>query len=165
LGPVIYPVALRFPSYASFATASVRELLGTSALERALHYQVDTFASLYLQNNGDGTFKPAPLPNLAQISPIRGIIADDVDGNGNLDLLVAGNLYDTEPNTPPADAGNGLWLRGDGRGGFSPVPPRESGFLAPRHVTGLVLMRTAGGKAVLVANCGDSLQAFPIRSR
>ncbi|HXF96970.1 MAG TPA: VCBS repeat-containing protein [Gemmatimonadales bacterium] len=162
LGPVIYPLALRFPSYATFATASMRELFGAAALERALRYQADTFASCYLQNNGDGTFARAPLPTLAQISPIRGIVAADVDRDGNLDLVVAGNLYDTEPNTPPADAGNGLWLKGDGRGRFTPVPPVESGFLAPRHVTGLALIRTPGGRAVLIANHGDSLQAFRI---
>ncbi len=165
LGPTIWPVALRFPSYASFAAASVEQLFGAAPLRHALHYQTDTFASLYLQNNGDGTFTSVPLPNLAQISPIRGIIAHDVDGDGNLDLIVAGNLYDTESNTPPADAGNGLWLKGDGRGHFTPVPPVASGFLAPRHVTGLALIQTPAGKAVLVANNGDSLQAFTIRKR
>jgi len=165
LGPTIFPIALRFPSYASFATASVEQLFGSPALRRALHYQTDTFASLYLQNNGDGTFTVVPLPNLAQIAPIRGILALDVDGDGNLDLIVAGNLYDTEPNTTPADAGNGLWLKGDGRGHFTPVPPVASGFLAPRDVTGLALIQTPAGKAVLVANHGDSLQAFTIRNR
>jgi hypothetical protein len=163
LGPTIYPVALRFPSYASFATASVGELFGVAQLRRAVHYQADTFASVYLQNNGDGTFTSVSLPNLAQISPIRGIIPHDVDSDGNLDLIVAGNLYDTEPNTAPADAGNGLWLKGDGRGHFAPVAPRESGLLAPRNVTGLALIKTPAGNAVLVANSGDSLQAFLIR--
>jgi enediyne biosynthesis protein E4 len=163
LGPTIYPVALRFPSYGAFAAASMEQLFGADQLRHALHYQTDTFASLYLQNNGDGTFTAVPLPRLAQISPIRGIVVDDVDGDGNLDLIVAGNLYDTEPNTPPADAGNGLWLRGDGRGHFTPVPPVESGFLAPRDVTGLALVKTPAGKAVLVANHGDSLQAFTIK--
>jgi len=165
LGPTIYPAALRFPSYAGFATASVAQLLGVGPLRHALHYQTDTFASLYLQNNGDGTFTAVPLPNLAQISPIRGILAHDVDGDGNLDLIVAGNLYDTEPNTTPADAGNGLWLKGDGRGHFTPVPPLASGFLAPGDVTGLALIKTPAGKAVLIANNGDSLQAFAIRNR
>ena len=165
LGPSIYPVALRFPSYGSFAAASVAQLFGTAQLGRALHYQTDTFASVYLQNNGDGTFTSVELPTLAQIAPIRGIIVDDVDGDGNLDLIVAGNLYDTEPNTPPADAGNGLWLKGDGRGHFTPVPPVESGFLAPRDVTGLALVKTPAGKAVLVASYGDSLQAFTIVER
>ena len=165
LGPSIYPVALRFPSYGSFAAASVAQLFGTAQLGRALHYQTDTLASVYLQNNGDGTFTSVELPTLAQIAPIRGIIVDDVDGDGNLDLIVAGNLYDTEPNTPPADAGNGLWLKGDGRGHFTPVPPVESGFLAPRDVTGLALVKTPAGKAVLVASYGDSLQAFTIVKR
>ena len=163
LGPDIYPLAVRFPSYAVFATASVQQLFGTEPLRHAIHYQTDTFASMYLQNNGDGTFTSIALPHLAQIAPIRGIVVDDVDGDGNVDLIVAGNLYDTEPNTPPADAGNGLWLKGDGRGHFTPVPAVASGFLAPRDVTGLALIKTPAGKAVLVANYGDSLQAFTIR--
>jgi hypothetical protein len=58
-----------------------------------------------------------------------------------------------------------LWLRGDGHGHFTPVPAVESGFLAPRDVTGLALIKTPAGKAVLVANNGDSLQAFAIRRR
>jgi hypothetical protein len=165
LGPTIYPVALRFPTYAGFAAASVTQLFGATQLRRALHYQADTFASVYLQNNGDGTFTSVPLPNLAQISPIRGIIAHDVDRDGNLDLIVAGNLNETEPNTAPADAGNGLWLKGDGRGHFTAIPPLESGFLAPRNVAGLALLKTPAGSAVLVANTGDSLQAFTIRKR
>jgi len=78
---------------------------------------------------------------------------------------VAGNLYDTEPNTPQADAGNGLWLRVDGRGHFTAVPPAESGFLAPLNVTGLALIKTPTGNAVLIANNGDSLSAYAIRPR
>jgi hypothetical protein len=165
LGPVIYPLALRIPRYATFAAATVEQLFSSAQLQRALHYQADTFASLYLQNNGSGTFTPMPLPNPAQLSPIRGILARDVDGDGNLDLIVAGNLTEMEPNTTPPDAGNGLWLKGDGRGHFTPISPFESGFLAPRGVSGLALMKMPAGSAVLVANTGDSLQAFTLLRR
>ena len=88
-----------------------------------------------------------------------------MDGDGHLDLIVAGNLYDAEPNTPRADAGNGLWLKGDGHGHFTVVSPRESGFLAPLNVSGLALIKTPTGNAVLIANTGDSLQAFTIGKR
>ena len=163
LGREIYTLGIRFPTYGSFAEASISQLFSPGQLASALHYQADTFASMYLHNEGNGAFTAMPLPNLAQIAPIRSILVRDVDGDGNLDLIVAGNLYDAEPNTARADASNGLWLRGDGKGHFTPVSPRESGFLAPRNVSGLALIRTSAGHAVIVANTGDSLQTFAIR--
>jgi hypothetical protein len=165
LGNDIYTLASRFATYASFAEAPIERVFPASQLEQAVHYQVDTFASVYLQSQGDGTFRSVPLPNLAQIAPIRAMVAHDADDDDALDLLVAGNLYYTEPNTARADAGNGLWLRGDGRGAFSPVPPVASGFLAPLEAVDLALITTPHGKAVLVANNTDSLQAFTLGTR
>jgi hypothetical protein len=162
LGREMYQLTSLFPTYGSFANATIGQLFSRAQLQHALHYQTDTFASVYLHNDGGGRFTASALPNAAQIAPIKGIIAQDVDGDGNLDLIVAGNLYDAEPNTPRADAGNGLWLRGDGRGRFRPVSPRESGFLAPLNVAGLALIKTPTGNAILIANTGDSLQAFTI---
>ena len=165
LSGAIYTVGIQFPTYAAYSTATVQQLFSATALQRALHYQVDTLASVYLQNDGHGRFTMTALPNLAQIAPVRGIIAYDVDGDGNLDLMVVGNLYDEEPNTPRADAGEGLWLRGDGHGHFTPAPAAESGFRADGDVTGIALVKTPAGTAVLVANNGDSLQAFRIPHR
>jgi hypothetical protein len=162
VAPHIYTVGLQFPTHAAFAEAPIQRAFSPSQLRQAAHYQTDTFASVYLQNDGDGTFTMVPLPNLAQISPIRAMVAHDVDGDGHLDLIAAGNLYYTEPNTPRADAGNGVWLRGDGHGAFAPVFPGRSGFLAPLEVTDLELITLPAGKAVLVANNGDSLQAYTI---
>jgi hypothetical protein len=163
LGRAIYPLGVRFPTYGSFADASISQLFSPAQLEQSVHYQADTFASVYLHNDGKGTFSVAALPNPAQIAPIKAIAVHDVDGDGNLDLIVAGNLYDAEPNIARADAGNGLWLRGDGRGHFTPMPPRESGFLAPLNASGLALIKKTTGVGVLVANAGDSLQTYTIR--
>lgn len=165
LGREIYTLGLEFPTYGSFADASIRQLFTPTQLKEALHYQADTFASMYLHNEGGGRFTATALPILAQIAPIKSMLVHDVDGDGNLDLIIAGNLYDAEPNTPRADAGNGLWLRGDGKGHLRPVSTRESGFLAPLNVAGLALIRTPAGMSLLVANTGDSVQTFVISKR
>jgi hypothetical protein len=165
LGREIYSLGLRFPTYGAFAQASIDRLFTPSQLRQALRYEADTFASAVLRNEGGGRFALSALPNLAQISPIKTIDVRDLDADGHLDLLIAGNLYDAEPNTPRADAGNGLWLRGNGRGQFTPVSPIHSGFLAPLNVSKLALVDTPTGKVVVVANTGDSLQAFAVRKR
>lgn len=165
LGRTVYTTAIKFPTFGSFAAAPLAQLLSPEQLKEAIHYRADTFASIVLHNDGGGRFTMSRLPGLAQISPIRGIITRDIDGDGRLDLVVAGNLYDVEPNMPRQDAGNGLWLRGDGKGHFAAMSPAESGFLAPLDASGLALVRTASGPAVVVANVADSLQVFRIRSR
>jgi len=163
LGREFDALGLTFQTYASFASATVGQAFGEARLDEALHYQVDTFASVQLLNDGNGRFTVTELPRMAQISPILDVIAHDVDEDGNLDLIVGGNLYETEPNVPRADAGKGLWLRGNGRGGFRAISPYESGFLAPLDVRGLALVRSPAGRMILVANHGDTLQAFQIR--
>jgi enediyne biosynthesis protein E4 len=165
LGREVYTLALKYPSFGSFADATVAQLLTPAQRQAAVHLQADTFASAYLHNEGKGAFSLTALPVAAQVAPTRAIIIQDVDGDGNLDLVIAGNLVGVEPNTAPADAGNGLWLRGDGRGHFSPVPPRESGFLAPGPVTGMALLKTVTGAGLIIANAGDSLQSYSFRKR
>jgi len=165
LANAIYQLGIRFPTFGSFANTTMDQAFGETALKQALHYQADTFASMYLHNDGGGKFSATALPNFAQIAPIKAILAQDVDGDGNLDLIVAGNMYDAEPNTPRADAGNGLWLKGDGKGHFAPVPPWQSGLVAPADVTGLAIVKTVRGRVLIVANSGDSLQTFMIRKR
>ena len=162
LGPAIYTVGLQFASYVAFASAPIDQVFSAAQLQQAVHYEVDTFASMYLQDDGAGRFTATPLPALAQIAPIKGIVVLDVDGDGHRDVVVAGNQYDTEPAVERADAGTGLWLRGDGQGGFSAVPPAESGFLALGHVTDLQQIATSAGVVVLVANDGGPLQAYVI---
>src|SRR6202521_4895967 len=48
LGTQMYQLALRFPTYGSFADASVGQLFSAAKLQQAIHYQTDTFASVYL---------------------------------------------------------------------------------------------------------------------
>jgi hypothetical protein len=152
----------KYETYKAFSGVSMQEIFGPGALDESLHYQADTFASTLFQNKGGGTFTQRPLAELAQISPIQGMVSHDMDADGIPDLLAAGNLYAVHPDIARADAGNGVWLKGKGEGGFEPISPIESGFLAPGDVKDLQIITTPYGKAVLVAKNSGKLQLFRI---
>ena len=149
----------KFPTYDDFGKATLDQVYGP-ALENATHYVAKTFATTLFINEG-GKFTAHPLPNEAQLSSVNDILAEDFDGDGKLDLLMAGNLFVSEPETPRNDAGMGIFLKGDGKGGFTWVPLPESGFFAGGDVRHLVRYQLASGQdAVLVANNNHLVQLF-----
>jgi hypothetical protein len=89
--------------------------------------EVTMLASMVFFNRGDH-FEPVPLPREAQFAPAFAVCSGDFDGDGNEDVFLSQNFFDAEPMTHRDDAGRGLWLRGDGRGGLAAVPGQESGI-------------------------------------
>lgn len=150
----------KFPTYKEFALAELDDILGEEKLSSSLHLEAYTFSSTVLINEG-GKFKSNPLPNLAQIAPTNDIITEDFNGDGMLDILIVGNMYDTEVETPRYDAGYGLLLLGDGSGAFNPLPVYKSGFYAPGDVKDMALLNLVnGGRLVIVANNDEKPQVF-----
>lgn len=164
-------IDLKFPTYEAFGKATVSDIYTKKALKSSLHLQAESFASSYLENDGTGNFTLRKLPNEAQLSSINDMLIEDFDGDGKLDILAAGNLYPVEIVTPRNDGGCGVFLKGNGSGGFEYLPVRNSGFFAPGEVKSLARVipgeQTAGEKAtgglILVGNNDDKLQVFKHR--
>lgn len=157
----------KYQSYSSFAKASLVDVYGESNLKGALNYKVNNFATCYFENKGDGTFTVHPLPNLAQISSVNGIIPEDIDGDGNLDLVIAGNMYGSEVETVRNDASIGLYLKGDGKGNFAPVRYTESGLLIDGDVRGINLIRLGKSKnrGIIAAKNNNFVQLVRINGK
>ncbi len=158
-------ISAKFKDYNSFAEASLEEVYSTKGLESALHYQAWNFASSYIENKGDEVFKIRNLPNEVQISSINGIVSDDVNGDGNLDIIVGGNLYGAEVETTRNDASYGAYLEGDGTGNFRAVPMSESGLFLRYDTKDLAKIETVNGTMLLAANNQDSLKAIKINKQ
>jgi hypothetical protein len=78
-------------------------------------------------NRGDH-FEAVPLPAEAQLAPAFYAGIADFDGDGREDVFLAQNFSPTAVGLPRYDAGRGLLLLGDGRGGLLPMPGRRSGL-------------------------------------
>jgi hypothetical protein len=121
----------RFPTTESYAKATLEDVFPPATLAAATRFSASELRSGIFLSQPDGTYRFAPLPRIAQIAPVHGIVAGDFDGDGRTDLLLVGNSYAPVPETGRFDGGVGWLLRGDGVGGFTPVPPSESGFIVP----------------------------------
>lgn len=152
-------LAGRFKSYQQFSEANLQDIFGES-LKTALNLKTYTFSSYYIENLGDNNFRMKPLPLLAQSSSINSVITKDFDHDGFKDLLISGNMYQTEIEVPRQDAGTGLYLKGNGKGDFEPVSITDSGFFTPYDVKDMEVIEVSGKQYILVGNNSFFLQAI-----
>ena len=150
----------RYPTYKDYARASMADVLAGLDTSGMIVKQAFTFASSLVRNNGDGSFTLIPLPAEAQFAPVYGLLATDVDGDGKLDLLLAGNFSAVKPEIGSMMTSYGLVLRGNGRGAFTPLRTSESGFLVPGEARDIQRVRTARGDLYVVSRNNDRALAF-----
>ncbi|MBT1687781.1 VCBS repeat-containing protein [Dawidia soli] len=147
--------------YSLYGAATRADLLPAEELEGALVYQATTLTSSYIENLGGGRFGIRPLPVEAQTAPLNGLQATDINNDGHADLLGIGNCYAVDPLVGHYDAGIGLCLLGDGRGGFCAVSTTRSGFFVNRDAKSLALLAGINGTSHWLATANqDSLRVF-----
>ncbi|MGX1929625.1 VCBS repeat-containing protein [Flagellimonas sp. 2504JD4-2] len=151
----------KFKDYNSFASASLNQIYTTQMLEESLSYEITSFASIYLENK-DGRYVAKTLPQLAQLSSINKFVVKDFDKDGNLDAVLAGNLYNSEVETPRNDASFGLFLQGDGTGNFKAKTMMESGLKIVGDVRDMELLSKNGTDHILVAKNNAPVQLIKV---
>jgi enediyne biosynthesis protein E4 len=151
-------IGRKFPTYVSFASSDLAGILGED-MKDALHYKAHLFASVILVNES-GKFTVKKLPSLAQLSAVNGIVIKDFNKDGKKDILVAGNKFDVEVETTPADASAGLLMTGDGNLNFKSVMPVESGFFVPYNVKDLQALQINGEWHIVVTVNNGPVRTF-----
>jgi hypothetical protein len=141
-----------FLNYKSYADATLNELIAGFNNKNVLRMQAVNFKSSLLRNEGNGKFTLLPLPVQAQFSMINGMVIEDFDGDGNLDVVINGNDYGTEVFTGRYDALNGLFLKGDGKGNFTALTILQSGIYIPGNGKALAMLESADNKCLLAAS-------------
>jgi hypothetical protein len=146
-----------------YSKASFDEVFSGNKKEGLMHLSCDETRSCYFENLGGGKFKKHILPSEAQFAPINSIICDDVDGDGFMDLITAGNEYQADVMTGRYDASYGCFLKGNKNKSFQFLPSTASGFIVDGDVKDMALIPLSNHEKILaVAVNNDSLRIFKI---
>ena len=155
----------RYKTYDEYAKASIYDIFPENTLTDARIMDCRFFESAYIENLGNGSFEMHPLPIQAQTSPVFGILTDDFNSDGNPDILLTGNSYSSNIYTGQYDAFTGLFLSGNGEGGFLSVLSKESGFYVPGDGKALAkLHMNDGTPVILAAQNSDTMKVYKVKA-
>jgi hypothetical protein len=160
LGAAIPAILRRFPRNDYYARATLEEILGADQLASADRFAATEFSSGVFLSQPDGTYRFEPLPRIAQVAPLQGVVTGDFDGDGHADIYAVQNSFAPIPAVGHFDGGLSQLLLGDGRGHFEPVPPARSGLIVPgdaKAAVSLDLDRDGWADFLVTRNNGSAL--------
>ena len=134
-----------------YAKRTIQELFPKEIIEQSIVKQSTLSASVVAINEGNGQFKIQKLPPRVQFSCVCDISCMDVNNDGHLDLIMAGNNFEFKPQFSRLDANFGNVLLGDGALNFEWQNYDESGFFVRDEVKHLKTVRDRNGNQFLVA--------------
>ena len=154
------PLKKKFLTYKDFGNADFNGLFSADELKGAMHLKANNFKTSFIKNMGGGKFELMPLPALAQLAPVYGMVVDDFNNDGNLDVLMSGNDFGTEVTNGRYDAMNGLLLLGNGKGGFATQTILQSGILILGDAKALIKLKSDNGYLIASSQNKGPLKIF-----
>jgi hypothetical protein len=152
----------KYLKYESYKNQTIEDVFTPEELERAVKLETYWLSSSVAINQGDGTFKLEALPAEAQLSPIYAFEVLDVDGDNQLDVVAAGNLYEVKPEVGRYDASYGVVLSGNGNGQFRAIPSTASGLLVDGQVRDIQRLIVGEQQLLLFARNDDVISAYSV---
>ncbi|AVR46709.1 RNA-binding protein [Christiangramia fulva] len=134
-----------------YAKRTIQELMPKDKLQNGIMKEAIISATVIAVNNGDGSFEVKELPGRVQFSCVCGISCSDINNDGNLDLLMAGNNFEFKPQFSRLDASFGNVLLGDGKLNFEWQDYNKSGFAIKDEVKYLKRFKDSKGRTFIIA--------------
>jgi len=155
--PMLKKNFLRFSEYAG---KSIDQIFPESELKHAAVLTVDQTQTSVFVNNGKGQFTIQPLPVMAQLSPVFGILVSDLNGDGIKDIFLAGNFYSLKPQGGRFDASYGTTLLANGQHHFNYIEPSQSGLFINGEARDIASVKVKGSDCIIVAMNNAPLYMF-----
>ena len=153
----------KFVHFHDYADATIREMFSPEELASATRLEAVTLETTYFENK-NGRFERHALPLAAQVAPVCAIHPIDVNKDGHLDVVLAGNITQTRVKLGRLDGLHGLVLLGDGKGKFSAMPAKQCGLSVRGAVRGICEAKTRQGKALIFGLNDEAARTYRIEN-
>ncbi|MES2649361.1 MAG: VCBS repeat-containing protein [Bacteroidota bacterium] len=147
----------KYLRYEHYKEQTINDIFTKEQLDKAIRLDAFQMQSTVFINNKKGGFEIRPLPMQAQLSVMYGMLAKDVDNDGNIDLLMGGNFYQSKPEVGIYDASYGLLLKGDGKGNFKALTPQQSGISIKGAIRDMLPLNIGKRNVILVAKNNEPI--------
>ena len=154
-------LSFSFPTYKSIADRTIQDILSEELRSKAHHCQAFQLASVVGWNQGEGKFLLKELPVEAQLSPMYGLFAGDLNGDGFNEVLMGGNLYNVKPEVGRYDASFGVCMS-VGPEGLTVNPPSQSGFRVQGEIRHISKIETGNRSLLIVSRNNEVPKIFEI---
>lgn len=153
----------KFNRYHLYANATINDIYSDKQLSEATKVYCRELASGIFRNE-NGFFRFEPFPLKAQFSRTSSILFEDLNHDGQKDLLLLGNFYPYRVQMGPCDASLGLFMQGDGLGNFKPLTPSESGLWGIGDARQAVIVSNqAVNKRIFVGINDSQMKIFEVK--
>ncbi|MCC5928004.1 MAG: VCBS repeat-containing protein [Cyclobacteriaceae bacterium] len=157
----MYSLRSKFTNYTSYADAKLQDILTREQLRKSMTFKVTELSTMYLENR-NGMLIPKDLPIQAQFAPVYAIQTLDFDGDGNMDIILAGNQSAIRLRLGIMDANFGQLYKGDGNGNFTFVEQSVSGLSFFGDVKSLKNVRVGKYNFLLAGINNTGIDAYVI---
>jgi len=145
----------KFPTYESYAEATITDIFSEEDLNRSLHLQVTELQSMIGINDGKGNFTLTPAPEEMQFSPIYGLA--ELVTETDVFILAGGNLHEVKPEAGRYDASYGSAMKASDRETLS---WSESGFFVEGQIRNILTLMVGNRMLIIVARNDAPLSVF-----
>jgi len=168
-GEEAYPIALKhdlemqmpelkkqFLKYTDYAGKTIGDIFPEEILERSIVGSAYELRSSILINNGSQKWELRPLDIEAQVSPVYGIKAIDLNNDGLEDLILGGNLYKVKPEIGRFDASYGQVLINNGKNTFESIKSKQSNIEFNGEIRHIETITISGENALMAIRNNDT---------
>lgn len=138
-----------------YATRTINQLFSENIINNTIVKEVNISESVIAINNGNGKFAIKTLPVNVQLSCVCDISCTDINNDGFIDLIMAGNNFEFKPQFSRLDANYGSVLINNQKDNFEWQDYSKSGFFVKNEVKHIKQFKDKDGKAYLIVVIND----------